>query len=122
MRNLENQVKQLAITLNNRPSSSLPSNIEVPKRDGKEHIKAIKLRNGKSVDQHKVSKRPMEDAKPFSRQTNRGKEAIGDEQIKKQFTLKLQKAGNTANATTLSQHSIPELQKPDGASDVIAIP
>ena len=41
LRNLENQVGQLANELKNRPPRTLPSNTESPKRDGKEHCKAI---------------------------------------------------------------------------------
>ncbi|KAL5568453.1 hypothetical protein UlMin_025028 [Ulmus minor] len=37
LRNLENQVGQLANELKNRPLGTLPSNTESPKRDGKEH-------------------------------------------------------------------------------------
>ncbi|KAL5564001.1 hypothetical protein UlMin_033748 [Ulmus minor] len=44
LRNLENQVGQLANELKNRPPGTLPSNTESPKRDGKEHCKAITLR------------------------------------------------------------------------------
>ncbi|KAL5540766.1 hypothetical protein UlMin_044089 [Ulmus minor] len=44
LRNLENQVGQLATALSSRPSGALPSNTENPQRDGKEHAKAITLR------------------------------------------------------------------------------
>ncbi|KAL5580892.1 hypothetical protein UlMin_013334 [Ulmus minor] len=37
LRNLENQVGQLANELKNRPPGTLPSNTKSPKRDGKEH-------------------------------------------------------------------------------------
>ena len=50
LRNLENQVGQLANALSSRPSGSLPSNTEIPKRDGKEHAKAITLRSGNTVE------------------------------------------------------------------------
>ncbi|KAL5578500.1 hypothetical protein UlMin_020199 [Ulmus minor] len=49
LRNLENQVGQLANALSSRQSGSLPSNIEVPQRDGKEHCKVIQLRSGKEI-------------------------------------------------------------------------
>ena len=46
---MENQVGQLANALNSRPSGSLPSNTEIPKREGKEHAKTITLRSGNTV-------------------------------------------------------------------------
>ncbi|KAL5580208.1 hypothetical protein UlMin_012650 [Ulmus minor] len=49
LRNLENQVGQLASALSSRPSGSLPSSIETPKPNGKEHCKAIQLRSGKEI-------------------------------------------------------------------------
>ena len=49
LRNLENQVGQLANALSSRPNGSLPSNIEMPKPNGKEHCKDIQLRSGKEV-------------------------------------------------------------------------
>ena len=52
LRNLENQIRQLATTLSNRPRGSLPSSIDDPKRKGKEHYKVINLRSGKGVDIH----------------------------------------------------------------------
>ncbi|KAL5561694.1 hypothetical protein UlMin_031441 [Ulmus minor] len=50
LRNLENQVGQLATALSSRPSGALPSNTESPHRDGKEHAKAITLRSGNTVE------------------------------------------------------------------------
>ena len=49
LRNLENQMGQLATALSSRPSGSLPSNTEIPKPNGKEHCKAIQLRSGKET-------------------------------------------------------------------------
>ena len=49
LRNLKNQVGQLANALSSRQSGSLPSNTEVPQRDGKEHCKVIQLRSGKEI-------------------------------------------------------------------------
>ena len=49
IRNLENQVGQLANVLSSRPSDSLPSNTETPKDKLKEHCKVIQLRSGKEV-------------------------------------------------------------------------
>ena len=49
LRNLENQVGQLANALSSRQNGALPSNTEVPQRDGKEHCKVIQLRSGKEI-------------------------------------------------------------------------
>ncbi|KAH9734850.1 hypothetical protein KPL71_017531 [Citrus sinensis] len=50
LRNLANQIGQLATAVSNRPQGSLPSNTENPRREGKEHCKVINLRSGKEVD------------------------------------------------------------------------
>ncbi|XP_062075995.1 uncharacterized protein LOC133780137 [Humulus lupulus] len=50
LRNLEIQLGQLANDLKNRPQGSLPSDTENPRRDGKEHCKAINLRSGKILE------------------------------------------------------------------------
>ncbi|KAL5563687.1 hypothetical protein UlMin_033434 [Ulmus minor] len=61
LRNLENQVGQLANELKNRPLGTLPSNTESPNRDGKEHCKAITLRGGKTLEAPKINeKNPKE--------------------------------------------------------------
>ncbi|KAJ9558298.1 hypothetical protein OSB04_012912 [Centaurea solstitialis] len=49
LRNLETQVSQLAQQQANRAMGTLPSNTEVPRAPGKEHVKAITLRDGKSL-------------------------------------------------------------------------
>ena len=49
LRNLENQMGQLASALSSRPSGSLPSNTVIPKPNKKEHCKAIQLRSGKDT-------------------------------------------------------------------------
>ena len=49
LRNLENQVGELANALSLRQSGSLPSNTKVPQIDGKEHCKVIQLRSGKEI-------------------------------------------------------------------------
>ena len=49
LRNLENQVGQLANALSSRPNGSLPSNTEMPKPNGKDHCKAMQPRSGKEV-------------------------------------------------------------------------
>ena len=50
LRNLENKIGQLATAMSSRPQGSLPSNTEDPRREGKEHCKAINLINEKNVD------------------------------------------------------------------------
>ncbi|XP_063939750.1 uncharacterized protein LOC135148455 [Daucus carota subsp. sativus] len=47
LRNLENQVGQLANELRNRPHGTLPSDTEKPKGVGNEHCKAMTLKSGK---------------------------------------------------------------------------
>ena len=49
LRNLENQVGQLANALSSRQNGAFPSNTEVPQREGKEHCKVIQLRTGKAI-------------------------------------------------------------------------
>ncbi|KAH9792219.1 hypothetical protein KPL71_004032 [Citrus sinensis] len=50
LRNLENQMGQLATAMSSRTQGSLPSNTEDPRRESKEHCKVISLRSGKNVD------------------------------------------------------------------------
>ncbi|XP_024961386.1 uncharacterized protein LOC112501873 [Cynara cardunculus var. scolymus] len=49
IRNLETQVSQLALNQNNRALGTLPSNTEVPRDLGKEHVKVVTLRSGKEL-------------------------------------------------------------------------
>ncbi|KAL5549722.1 hypothetical protein UlMin_004953 [Ulmus minor] len=62
LRNLENQVGQLATALSSRPSGALPSNTESPQRDGKEHAKAITLRSGNIVEVPEARKRNQKES------------------------------------------------------------
>ncbi|KAH9678667.1 hypothetical protein KPL71_025809 [Citrus sinensis] len=50
LRNLENQIGQLATAVSNRPQGSLPSNTENPRRERKEHCKVINLRSRNEAD------------------------------------------------------------------------
>ncbi|KAI3719843.1 hypothetical protein L6452_20748 [Arctium lappa] len=50
LRNLETQISQLALNQNNRTTGTLPSNTEIPRSLGKEHIKAVTLRSGKDLE------------------------------------------------------------------------
>ena len=49
LRNLENQVGQLASALSSRPNGYLPSTTKTPKLNGNEHCKVIQLKCGKEV-------------------------------------------------------------------------
>ena len=50
LRNLEVQMGQMATLLTERQQGSLPSIMEVnPRREGKEHVKATTLRNGREL-------------------------------------------------------------------------
>ncbi|KAL5563684.1 hypothetical protein UlMin_033431 [Ulmus minor] len=62
LRNLENQVVQLATALSSRPSGALPSNTESPQRDGNEHAKAITLRSGNTVEVPEARKRAQKES------------------------------------------------------------
>ncbi|KAL5558150.1 hypothetical protein UlMin_034361 [Ulmus minor] len=61
LRNLENQVGQLANELKNRPPGTLPSNTESPKRDRKEHCKAITLRGGKTLEAPEIKEKSQKE-------------------------------------------------------------
>ncbi|XP_061356332.1 uncharacterized protein LOC133300759 [Gastrolobium bilobum] len=50
LKSLEIQMGQIASALSCRPLETLPSDTEIPKRDGKEVCKALHLRNGQQVD------------------------------------------------------------------------
>ena len=50
LRNLKNQMGQLATAMSSRTQGSLPNNTEDPRREGKEHCKVINLRSGKNID------------------------------------------------------------------------
>ena len=49
LRNLENQIGQLATAVSNKPQGSSPNNTENPRRERKEQCKVINLRFGKEV-------------------------------------------------------------------------
>ncbi|MEN2601818.1 hypothetical protein AAER58_04735, partial [Acinetobacter baumannii] len=50
LRNLENQVDQLATELKNRPQGALPNDTENPRNLRKEHCIALTLRSGKTLE------------------------------------------------------------------------
>ena len=50
LRNLENQMGQLATAMSSRTQGSLPNNTEDPRRESKKHCKVISLKSEKNVD------------------------------------------------------------------------
>ncbi|KAG8478888.1 hypothetical protein CXB51_028742 [Gossypium anomalum] len=54
LKNLENQMGQLATELKNRPKCALPSDTENPRNPRKEHCKALTLRSGKTVEPNTI--------------------------------------------------------------------
>ena len=66
--------------MNSKLSSSLPSNTEIPKREGKEHAKAITLRSGKEVtipaekDKQPINKTKERESKSKTRAGDKDKE------------------------------------------------
>ena len=80
LRNLKNQIGQLATAVSNRPQGNLLSNTEDPRRERKEHCKMINFRSGKDVDSSVgVPKRRIE--------SNKGKEDIQVEKESQFFTF-----------------------------------
>jgi hypothetical protein len=62
IRNLENQIGQMASILNNRPQGSLPSDTEKnPRRDGNEQCKVVTLRSGKELNKDSVEQKKKND-------------------------------------------------------------
>ncbi|KAJ9552763.1 hypothetical protein OSB04_016808 [Centaurea solstitialis] len=49
IKNLESQVGQIAQEIKKRPDGTLPSDTETPQRPGKEQVKVVTLRNGKTL-------------------------------------------------------------------------
>jgi len=100
LRNLENQIGQLANALNSRPQGALPSDTEDPRRDGKEHCKAIVLRRGKELEMPKV--KPKKHGEPSSIQPEeRGENGVNN--------LVDQHSGNSPAVAT--QQNLPDQQK-----------
>ncbi|KAA3487121.1 hypothetical protein EPI10_030971 [Gossypium australe] len=54
LKNLENQMGQLAIELHNRPQATSPSDMEHPRNIGKEHCKAVALQCGRTLEPKEV--------------------------------------------------------------------
>lgn len=54
VKNLENQMGQLATEFRNRPQGALPSDTKNPRNFGKEHCKVVSLRSVKILEPKKV--------------------------------------------------------------------
>ncbi|KAH9697740.1 hypothetical protein KPL71_023731 [Citrus sinensis] len=95
LRNLENQIGQLATAVSNRPQGSLPSNTDDPRREGKEYCKVINLRSGNDVHSSVgVPKRRIE--------SNQGQE---DNQVEKESQSSTFHNANQYSSTTTSAES-----------------
>ncbi|XP_062085645.1 uncharacterized protein LOC133791745 [Humulus lupulus] len=98
LRNLENQVGQLANELRNRPHGTLPSDIENPRSMGKEHCKVVTLRSGKELEKDKI--KSGHEGEPSSIQIN--------EEFQKDAELpSAQKSASAQNAAGMPQHCQP---------------
>ncbi|XP_062089707.1 uncharacterized protein LOC133796249 [Humulus lupulus] len=99
LRNLENQVGQLANELRNRPHGTLPSDTENPRNGRKEHCKAVALRNGKGLENSKANS--GHEGEPSSIQIN--------EEIQKDTKIpSVEKSASAQNATGMPQHQLPD--------------
>src|SRR5579859_5998464 len=72
LKNLENQVGQLALAIHTRPQGSFPSDTENP-RENKEQCQAIQLRNGREVQMpRRVANPEQPSTESQSTETNPG--------------------------------------------------
>ena len=99
LRNLENQLGQIASALSNRPQGSLLSNTKNPRRDGKEQCQAILLRSGKHLKP--LSKSKVVHKEPTSIQENLEQTQQQEEPVTDQKARLFQNATAPASA----QHS-----------------
>ena len=64
IKNIEVKLGQMATRMNERQQGSLPSTLEVnPRKEGKEHCKAISLRSGRALEASKEVEKPLNDTK-----------------------------------------------------------
>ncbi|KAL5573542.1 hypothetical protein UlMin_023139 [Ulmus minor] len=108
LRNLENQVGQLATALSSRPSGALPRNTESPQRDGKEHAKAITLRSGNTVEVPEARKRAQKESDLVQ------EEVITEQEKNQQENIEVENSAEKSDADasvvpqqTLQQHRPP---------------
>ncbi|XP_062113789.1 uncharacterized protein LOC133824824 [Humulus lupulus] len=98
LRNLENQVGQLANELRNRPRGTLPSDTENPRNGSKEHCKVITLRSGKELENSKANS--GHEGEPSSIEIN--------EEIQKDAEIpSVEKSTSAQNAAGMPQHQLP---------------
>ncbi|KAL5568112.1 hypothetical protein UlMin_024687 [Ulmus minor] len=108
LRNLENQVGQLANELKNRPPGTLPSNTESPKRDGKEHCKAITLRGGKTLEEPEINEKNQKEL--VSRQEEENNEQGKVKEESKEAEKSGEKSG--ANSAAMPQQNFQQKRPP----------
>ncbi|XP_062075610.1 uncharacterized protein LOC133779698 [Humulus lupulus] len=95
LRNLENQVGQLANELRNRLHGTLPSDTENPRNGSNEHCKAVTLRSGKELENSKENS--WHEDEPSSIQIN--------EEIQKDAEIpSVEKSASAQNASGMPQH------------------
>ena len=91
MRNLENQVGQLATALNSKPAGSLPSDTEVPKIQGREEVKMIELRSGRNLEPLIATRQPTvttdQKAEKFKEVLGSTEQPLEDEQLQAELDL-----------------------------------
>ena len=102
LRNLENQVGQLATALSSRLSGALPSNTENPQKNGKEHAKVITLRSGNTVEVPEVKKRTKKDCVVVQ------EEVITEQEKDQQETIEVENSAgkSEADATVVPQQTL----------------
>ncbi|KAH9680288.1 hypothetical protein KPL71_026499 [Citrus sinensis] len=110
LRNLENQMGQLAIAMSSRTQGSLPSNTEDPRREGKEHCKVINLMSGKNMDI------PV-DVTKNRREFNSAQKLSQNRSMLQQPLL--QDTGDMGQATTNAEEVQPEHAEKEVATPVV---
>ncbi|KAL5578388.1 hypothetical protein UlMin_020087 [Ulmus minor] len=111
LRNLENQVGQLANELKNRPPGTLPSNTECPKKDGKEHCKAITLKGGKTLEGPEINEKNPKEL--VSRQEEENNEQGNVEKENREAENSGENSGKSgANAAAMPQQNDQQKRPP----------
>ncbi|KAK4269664.1 hypothetical protein QN277_022792 [Acacia crassicarpa] len=103
--NLETQVGQLATALNNRPTGALPSDTEAPRIQGREEVKMIELRSGKSLTPMTTTKQPMVISNPRPEKSKEGQKGTEQPLESKQRQPRLPPPEQNPGAATLPPHS-----------------
>ena len=97
LRNLEDQVGQLANELRNRPLGKLPADTEMQKREGMEQCQAIELRSGKEI--------PSRGEKIKEHGDSRTQETADTQQRKEKAVVQEEHNKNDAEAAVQKEHS-----------------